>query len=202
MNQHGHDSNCSAAQALRSVVVKGIQLAQDQRESVLQLLRQHSCLCVECSSLRVKLDRPCVKRQNELGLPECTVLVNSLITIGCAEASYDVVFRDRALDSAGTICWQMGDAFHLQCRDFPAHLLHTVSQNHSRLRDVIEAKRLLLWFHRDLDQMTPMKMRVTHFEFDAELCGLAGVVFNDSTRLAVRQAAEKAVAGWRKQGLF
>jgi hypothetical protein len=207
MNQHGPDSDRSISQTMRTVVVKGICLSTDHRVAVLRTLRQANCQCLECSGLRAKLGPPGVHRQDQLSLPECTVLVSTLISLGCREeAGFDEAsgfdFRDRALDSAGTICWQMGDAFHFQCRDFPAHLLHTVSQNHSHLRDVIEAKRLLLWFHHNLDQMTPIRMRVTHFEFDAELCGLAGVVFNESTQRAVYQAAENAVAGWRKQGLF
>lgn len=210
MNQHESDSDRSVATTMRSVMVKGICLSTDHRGSLLRTLRQANCQCLDCSGLRVMLGPPPgTHRQNQLTLPECTVLVSTLISLGCREESgfdgFDEAsgfdFRDRALDSAGTICWQMGDAFHFQCRDFPAHLLHTVSQNHANLRDVIEAKRLLLWFHRELDQLSSIRMRVTQFEFDAELCGLAGIVFNENTRLSIRSSASAAVAEWRKQGL-
>lgn len=157
------------SQQVRTIVLPTIKISLELKACILNHVGL--CTCADCVGIRAKMAMTeCV-----LTIPESAVAIVALINAD----------TDASLDLAGTICYASGEAFG--CRvDLHARVMHKLEQAHTHLRNCIEAKRLLLWFHEELHKVTISSVRVAAFPLHSD----DGIIrFDKDTRMRVKAAA-------------
>ncbi len=166
---HPKPSNPELDRQMRSIELARLKFSLQQKATVLNQLV--TCHCTDCVAIRIKFASP----NFVLTVPEASAIIVALINSG----------TDESLDLAGTICWATGEAIGARV-DLNPKLIHTLDQSHARLRSMIEAKRLLLWFHEELHKVTKSTVLVTSFPIHTD----DGIIrFDKDLRLRVKQAA-------------
>lgn len=156
-------------QQIRTIVLPAIKISLELKGLVLHHVGL--CTCADCVGIRAKM-----------AMTECVFTIPESAQVIYALAQADT---DASLDLAGTICYASGEAFG--CRvDLHPRVMHKLEQAHAYLRTVIEAKRLLLWFHQELHKVASSTVRVAAFPLHTE----DGIIrFDKDTRMRVKAAA-------------